>query len=41
MATGDLALGQEQGALSAHQRVVNDFSINRSNGERVRLAIRQ
>src|SRR5580692_1304058 len=28
MATGDLALGQEQGALSAHSRVVNDFSIN-------------
>jgi 2-oxoglutarate ferredoxin oxidoreductase subunit alpha len=28
MATGDLALGQEQGALSARQRVVNDFSIN-------------
>jgi 2-oxoglutarate/2-oxoacid ferredoxin oxidoreductase subunit alpha len=27
MATGDLALGQEQGALSARQRVVNDFSI--------------
>jgi 2-oxoglutarate/2-oxoacid ferredoxin oxidoreductase subunit alpha len=27
MATGDLALGQEQGALSAHARVVNDFSI--------------
>ena len=27
MATGDLALGQEQGALSAHQRVINDFSI--------------
>jgi len=28
MATGDLALGQEQGAISARQRVVNDFSIN-------------
>jgi 2-oxoglutarate ferredoxin oxidoreductase subunit alpha len=28
MATGDLALGQEQGALSAHPRVINDFSIN-------------
>lgn len=28
MATGDLALGQEQGALNAQQRVVNDFSIN-------------
>jgi len=28
MATGDLALGQEQGALSAQQRVINDFSIN-------------
>ena len=28
MATGDLALGQEQGALSATQRVINDFSIN-------------
>ena len=28
MATGDLALGQEQGAISAQQRVVNDFSIN-------------
>jgi len=28
MATGDLALGQEQGALTARQRVVNDFSIN-------------
>ena len=27
MATGDLALGQEQGALSARQRVINDFSI--------------
>ena len=27
MATGNLALGQEQGALSALQRVVNDFSI--------------
>ncbi len=27
MATGDLALGQEQGALTARQRVVNDFSI--------------
>jgi 2-oxoglutarate ferredoxin oxidoreductase subunit alpha len=27
MATGDLALGQEQGAISARQRVVNDFSI--------------
>jgi 2-oxoglutarate ferredoxin oxidoreductase subunit alpha len=28
MATGDLALGQEQGLLSAHPRVTNDFSIN-------------
>jgi 2-oxoglutarate ferredoxin oxidoreductase subunit alpha len=28
MATGDLALGQEQGAHSASQRIVNDFSIN-------------
>jgi 2-oxoglutarate ferredoxin oxidoreductase subunit alpha len=28
MATGDLALGQEQGDLSAQQRVINDFSIN-------------
>ena len=28
MATGDLALGQEQGAISARKRVVNDFSIN-------------
>ncbi|HVZ83813.1 MAG TPA: 2-oxoacid:acceptor oxidoreductase subunit alpha [Terracidiphilus sp.] len=28
MATGDLALGQEQGELSAHARVTNDFSIN-------------
>ena len=28
MATGDLALGQEQGALSSHQRIINDFSIN-------------
>jgi len=28
MATGDLALGQEHGAISAQQRVVNDFSIN-------------
>ncbi|HEV2136360.1 MAG TPA: 2-oxoacid:acceptor oxidoreductase subunit alpha [Terracidiphilus sp.] len=27
MATGDLALGQEQGLLHARQRVVNDFSI--------------
>jgi 2-oxoglutarate ferredoxin oxidoreductase subunit alpha len=27
MATGDLALGQEQGAINAHARVVNDFSI--------------
>ena len=27
MATGDLALGQEQGLLNARQRVVNDFSI--------------
>ncbi len=27
MATGDLALGQEQGEISAHARVVNDFSI--------------
>src|ERR1700740_376194 len=28
MATGDLALGQEQGARNAGPRVVNDFSIN-------------
>ena len=28
MATGDLALGQEQGAISARKRVTNDFSIN-------------
>jgi 2-oxoglutarate ferredoxin oxidoreductase subunit alpha len=28
MATGNLALGQEQGAISARQRVANDFSIN-------------
>jgi len=28
MATGDLALGQEQGSISARKRVVNDFSIN-------------
>ena len=28
MATGDLALSQEQGALSTHARVINDFSIN-------------
>jgi len=28
MATGDLALGQEQGELNAHARVTNDFSIN-------------
>ncbi len=28
MATGDLALGQEQGAISARERVTNDFSIN-------------
>jgi 2-oxoglutarate/2-oxoacid ferredoxin oxidoreductase subunit alpha len=28
MATGDLALGQEQGDLSAQRRVINDFSIN-------------
>src|SRR6202167_6651032 len=27
MATGDLALGQEQGAMSARKPVVNDFSI--------------
>ncbi len=27
MATGDLALGQEQGAIGARQRVTNDFSI--------------
>ena len=27
MATGDLALGQEQGATSAQKRIVNDFSI--------------
>ncbi len=28
MATGDLALGQEQGAICARERVTNDFSIN-------------
>src|SRR6185503_19522576 len=28
MATGDLALGQEQGAISTQERVVNNFSIN-------------
>ena len=28
MATGDLALGQLEGALSTRQRVSNDFSIN-------------
>jgi 2-oxoglutarate ferredoxin oxidoreductase subunit alpha len=28
MATGDLALGQEQGQMSARPRVINDFSIN-------------
>ena len=28
MATGDLALGQIEGAFSARQRVINDFSIN-------------
>src|ERR1700733_2685917 len=28
MATGDLALGQEQGKTSARERVINDFSIN-------------
>src|SRR5215468_1733990 len=28
MATGDLALGQEQSALGAQKRVVNNFSIN-------------
>src|SRR6202167_3766765 len=28
MATGDLALGQEQSSKSAQKRVVNDFSIN-------------
>jgi 2-oxoglutarate ferredoxin oxidoreductase subunit alpha len=28
MATGDLALGQELGAINAHPRVTNDFSIN-------------
>jgi 2-oxoglutarate ferredoxin oxidoreductase subunit alpha len=28
MATGDLALGQEQGELSKRARVINDFSIN-------------
>ncbi len=28
MATGNLTLGQEQGQISARQRVVNDFSIN-------------
>ena len=28
MATGELALGHDQGALDAHPRVTNDFSIN-------------
>jgi len=28
MATGDLALGQEQGASTARERITNDFSIN-------------
>jgi 2-oxoglutarate ferredoxin oxidoreductase subunit alpha len=28
MATGDLALGQEQGAINTQEHVVNDFSIN-------------
>ncbi len=28
MATGDLALGQEEGTLAAQRRVANDFSIN-------------
>jgi 2-oxoglutarate ferredoxin oxidoreductase subunit alpha len=28
MATGDLALSQEQGAISTKTRVINDFSIN-------------
>jgi len=28
MATGNLALGQEQGALSTNRRITNDFSIN-------------
>jgi 2-oxoglutarate ferredoxin oxidoreductase subunit alpha len=28
MATGDLALGQLEGTTSAHERVINDFSIN-------------
>ena len=28
MATGDLALGQEQGLTIARERVINDFSIN-------------
>src|SRR5208282_4227565 len=28
MATGDLPLGQEQGAKSAQRRVINDISIN-------------
>jgi 2-oxoglutarate/2-oxoacid ferredoxin oxidoreductase subunit alpha len=28
MATGDLALGQEQGVLNARKRIANDFSIN-------------
>jgi 2-oxoglutarate ferredoxin oxidoreductase subunit alpha len=28
MATGDLALGQEQGQINARARVINDFSIN-------------
>ena len=27
MATGDLALGQEQGAVSAQKHIINDFSI--------------
>ena len=28
MATGNMALSQEQGQLTARQRVINDFSIN-------------
>ena len=28
MATGELALGHDQGAMDAHPRVINDFSIN-------------
>jgi 2-oxoglutarate ferredoxin oxidoreductase subunit alpha len=28
MATGNLTLGQEQGAVTARERVINDFSIN-------------